>query len=205
MRYFIFISAFYLLHSTAIGWEIDWKFDRDLSCCLQEVHIQEHFVIKLETKEQSVGHMVVTIPGDIQIGVNLDDVEYFIPPNKLGLYALGPRPQKSIGSEGWDFTRYILLFKRRVTSRGNIEYEGLNLYGSKYPQYKLPGGKYKLQIKGLHDGDYKLGFYPNGTKDSDSALHWPRSNTARIKTGELHTFYFTINERGEIEFLEPEK
>ena len=37
---------------------------------------------------------------------DVDDVEYFIPPKKQGLYALGPRPKTSISSEKWEFSRF---------------------------------------------------------------------------------------------------
>ena len=201
MRHFFLIPVL-IICGTASGNDIDWEFDRDLSCCLQEAHLREHVIIALETEEQPIGHMALTTPENIQIGINLNDIQYFIPPKKQGIYALGPRPNTSIMEKKWDFSRYIVLFKRIDTSHGYFQYEKLNRHKENDSKYKLPYGKYKLQIKGTHPGNYKIIIYPNGIDDSTTALYSSRDNTTQIKTDELHTILFNVNGRGEIELLD---
>ena len=199
MRFFIFFSALYFSYGTAIGWEIDWEFDTDLNCCLQKVHLQNHFIIKLDTEDQPIGDMVLTTPENIKIGVNLDDFEYFFPPKKSGIYALGPRPKMNIAGERWDFSRYIILFKRKKFSKGYFLYEKLTRDEEINPEYKLPKGKYKLQIKASHSGNYRIIIYPNGVDDSTTALYWPLQNTKSINAGELHMIHLNISEQGKFE------
>ena len=202
MRHLFLIPAFLILCGTASGNDLDWEFDRDLSCCLQETHLQQHVIIALETDEQPIGHMALTTPENVQIGINLDDVQYFIPPKNQGLYALGPRPKKDITEKEWDFSRYILLIRRKDTSHGYFQYEKLGRHEKYSPNCKLPKGKYKLQIKGTHPGSYKIFIYPNGIDDSSTALYWPHNDTKQIKTGELHTIHFIVDEHGKIELLD---
>ena len=196
MRHLFLITVLLLQFEIATAWDIDWKFDKDLSCCLQEVHLQKHFVIKLEAADQLIGNMLLTTPEGIHIGVNTDDTQYFHTPNKRGLYALGPRPNKSITSQDWDFSRYILLFRQNATSRSYIQYEKLGRSEEINPQFIISPGNYELEIIGSHKGNYKIIIFPRGTDELSSAITWPKSKRQHIEPDELHLLSITIANDG---------
>jgi hypothetical protein len=197
----LFIAMFVtVLASAAMAADEYHERDRDLRCCFNQMQLQQHVVIALDSGTQAVANLALKTPQGVHLGVDVADAKYYVPPQPQGLYALGPRPNKAITSDDWDFSRYLVLFRQWTNARGKQQFEHLGRDLPANINASLPAGRYQLSVIGAHQGNYKLIIYPNGMDDPATALAWPKQGTHRIKPGETQKLDFSVSSSGQIKF-----
>lgn len=189
------LSGFFSPSARAVDW--DWE----QRCCLTAHQLEKVFLITLSPVGPPIGHLQVTTPNGVRVGMN-EATGYFYPPAEAGreggIYALGPHPDLPVSSPGFNHSRprYLIIHTHWLSPRAGPVYRAMDVIATKAPpretDRRLHAGQYQVRVIGRFKGAYRLRFNPVGHGETRAAVVFEgdRKQGVAIKPGQVHIYVF---------------